>query len=69
MMSLGLVSLDTTTASLSESISTGTETFLGSTSKILDFITGNPLLVLLLVGGTVLPLGIWIFKKVKGAAR
>lgn len=61
--------MDETTISLADNIEQGTDTFLGMTEKVLDFITGNPLLVLLLVGGTIVPLGIWIFNKVKKSAK
>lgn len=60
---------ETATAALSDAISSGTDVFLDNTTKIISFIVDNPLLVLLLVGGTIVPLGLWIFKKVKKAAK
>ena len=57
------------TVALTDSITSGSETFLQMTTNVIDFITQNPLLVLLLVGGTIVPLGIAIFRKVKRAAK
>ena len=59
----------TTTLSLADNIASGTDTFLGVCSEVLNYITSNELLVLLLVGGTIVPLGIWIFRKVKKSAK
>lgn len=61
--------MDPTTTSLADNIATGTETFLDVCTDVLNYITGNELLVLLLVGGTIVPLGIWIFRKVKKSAK
>lgn len=61
--------MEETTLSLADNISNGTTTFLDVCSDVLNYITGNELLVLLLVGGTIVPLGIWIFRKVKKSAR
>lgn len=61
--------MEETTLSLADNISTGTTTFLDVCSDVLNYITSNELLVLLLVGGTIVPLGIWIFRKVKKSAR
>ena len=57
------------TVALTDSIASGTETFLDMTTNVVSFITQNPLLVLLLVGGTIVPLGISIFRKVKKSAK
>ncbi len=54
---------------MESAITSGTTTFLGVVSSVLTFILGNPLLILLLVGGTVIPLGISLFKKVKRASK
>lgn len=61
--------MEESTVALTDSITSGSETFLAMTTDVIDFITQNPLLVLLLVGGTIVPLGIAIFRKVKRAAK
>ena len=58
-----------TETTLAEKIASGTEIFLDVCDSVLNYITGNELTVLLLVGGTIVPLGIWIFRKVKKSAK
>lgn len=56
-------------ADMGATITDGTTTFLGVVTTILNFVTTNPLLVILLVGGTFVPLGIGLFKKLKKASK
>lgn len=50
-------------------ITNGSDTFFGVVSSTFNFITGNPLMILLLVGGTIIPLGIGLFKRLKRASK
>ena len=50
-----------------EWITTGAESVLTIFDTLLDTITTNPLLAMLFVGGTIIPLGFRIFKKFKRA--
>ena len=50
-----------------EWIGTGAQAVLSIFDSILDTITTNPLLAMLFVGGTIIPLGFRIFKKFKRA--
>lgn len=56
-------------ANMEAAVTEGTSTFLSVVTIILNFVTTNPLLVVLFVGGTFLPLGIILFKKLKKASR
>lgn len=51
-----------------EFIATSTTTIMSMFTQIIDTITGTPILALLFVGGTVLPIGFAIFKKFKRAS-
>lgn len=48
-----------------EWISTGATNVLSIFDVLLDTITSNPLLAMLFVGGTIIPIGFRIFKKFK----
>lgn len=50
-----------------EWITTGAQNILTIFDTLLDTITGNPLLAMLFVGGTIIPLGFMIFHKFKNA--
>lgn len=50
-----------------EWITTGAENVLSIFDTLLNTITSNPLLGMLFVGGTIIPLGFMIFKKFKHA--
>lgn len=50
-----------------EWITTGAENVLSIFDTLLDTITKNPLLAMLFVGGTIIPIGFRIFKKFKRA--
>lgn len=50
-----------------EWISTGASNVLSIFDVLLDTITTNPLLAMLFVGGTIIPIGFRIFKKFKRA--
>lgn len=50
-----------------EWISTGATNVLSIFDVLLDTITSNPLLSMLFVGGTIIPIGFKIFKKFKRA--
>lgn len=50
-----------------EWITTGAQNILTIFDTLLDTITGNPLLAMLFVGGTIIPLGFMIFEKFKHA--
>ncbi len=50
-----------------EWITTGAESVLSIFDVLLDTITTNPLLAMLFVGGTIIPIGFRIFKKFKRA--
>lgn len=50
-----------------EWITTGAENVLSIFDTLLDTITTNPLLAMLFVGGTIIPIGFRIFKKFKRA--
>ena len=57
---------ETTTEGL-EWITDGAEAVLSIFDVLLDTITGNPILAMLFVGGTIIPIGFRIFKKFKKA--
>lgn len=50
-----------------EWITTGAENVLSIFDTLLNTITMNPLLAMLFVGGTIIPIGFRIFKKFKRA--
>lgn len=50
-----------------EWITTGAESMLSIFDTLLSTITSNPLLAMLFVGGTIIPIGFRIFKKFKRA--
>lgn len=50
-------------------ITSALTTVLGYVGTILDTITGNPILVVLLAGGTFLPLAIGVFRRIKRASH
>lgn len=54
---------------MGETITTGITIALDLCTQVLDFITGNALLAVLLVCGTLIPCGIGVFRKVKRAAK
>ena len=63
-----MLTAEVTTTSLGTAITEGTTTFLGVCTSVINYMVENPLLVLILVGATLVPLGIGIFRKVKRAA-
>ena len=52
-----------------DAITTGIGTALGYVGTVLDVITSNVVLTVLLAGGTFVPLAVRIFRKIKRAAR
>lgn len=52
-----------------EAITSAMSTGLGFLETILDAVTGNPVLVVIFAVGTFVPLGIKVFKRLKGAAK
>lgn len=48
-----------------EWITTATTTVMDTMSTVLDTITSTPILAVIFVGGTIIPLGLRIFKKFK----
>jgi len=61
--------METTVVTGMESVTGAMSTGLGFLSTILDAITSNPILVVIFAVGTFVPLGIKVFKRLKGAAK
>lgn len=52
-----------------ENITGALDTVLDFVGTILDTVTGNPVLVVLLAGGTFVPLAVSIYRRIKRASR
>lgn len=52
-----------------EAVTTALSTAIGYVGTVLDAITSNTILCVIFAGGTILPLAVRVFRKIKRAAR
>lgn len=52
-----------------ESVSTAITTALGYVGTVLNYIVGDPILVVIFAAGVFVPLAVKVFKRIKNAAK